>query len=154
MTASRRSISGRAITLAWRNGYRTFPVAPGPEGLRSYRPSAGCGGELDRTARCRGRPRRAARRALSRIRGDLGQACSSHQQALGLARLLGIALEEAHALAGLGRCARAAGRTVEAEDGLRQALAILQRIGAAEAADVSAELDALPGTLDPASASL
>jgi hypothetical protein len=33
---------------------------------------------------------------------------------------------------------------------LRQALAILQRIGAAEAADVSAELDAVPGTPDPA----
>jgi tetratricopeptide (TPR) repeat protein len=80
---------------------------------------------------------------LGRIRGDLGQACSSHQQALDLARQFGIALEEAHALAGLGRCAQAGGRTAGAEDGLRQALAILQRIGAAEAADVSAELDAL-----------
>ena len=90
---------------------------------------------------------------LSGIRGDLGQACSSHQQALDLARQLGIALEEAHALAGLGRCARRAGRTAEAEDRLRQALAILQRIGAAEAADVSAELDALPGAPDPAPAS-
>jgi tetratricopeptide (TPR) repeat protein/transcriptional regulator with XRE-family HTH domain len=90
---------------------------------------------------------------LSGIRGDLGQACSSHQQALDLARQLGIALEEAHALAGLGRCARGAGRTAEAEDRLRQALAILQRIGAAEAADVSAELDALPGAPDPAPAS-
>ncbi len=90
---------------------------------------------------------------LSRIRGDLGQARSSHQQALDLARQLGIPLEEARALAGLGRCARAAGRTAEAEDRLRQALAILQRIGAAEAADVSAELDALPGAPDPAPAS-
>src|SRR5579871_4196077 len=45
------------------------------------------------------------------------------------------------------------GRTAEAEAGLRQALAILQRIGAANAVDVSAELDALPGTPDPASAS-
>jgi hypothetical protein len=33
---------------------------------------------------------------------------------------------------------------------LRQALAIFQRIGAAKAADVSAELDALPGAPDPA----
>ena len=90
---------------------------------------------------------------LSRIRGDLGSACSCHQQALNLARRLGIALEEAHALAGLGRCARAVGRTADAEAGLRQALAILQRIGAAEAAGVSAELDALPGTPDPAPAS-
>jgi tetratricopeptide (TPR) repeat protein len=90
---------------------------------------------------------------LNRIRGDLGRACSSHQQALHLARQLGIVLEEAHALAGLGRCARAADRTPEAEDRLRHALAILQRIGAAEAADVSAELDALPGAPDPASTS-
>jgi Tfp pilus assembly protein PilF len=72
---------------------------------------------------------------------------------LDLARRLGIALEEARALAGLGRCARAAGRTAEAEDRLRQALAILRRIGAAEAADVSAELDARPGAPDPASTS-
>jgi tetratricopeptide (TPR) repeat protein/transcriptional regulator with XRE-family HTH domain len=90
---------------------------------------------------------------LSRICGDLGQARSCHQQALDLARRTGIALEEAHALAGLGRCARAAGRTAEAEDKLRQALAIFQRIGAAEAADVPAELDAPPGTPDPAPAS-
>jgi len=34
-----------------------------------------------------------------------------------------------------------------------QALAILQRIGAAQAAGVSAELDTLPGTPDPASTS-
>jgi hypothetical protein len=43
------------------------------------------------------------------------------------------------------------GRTAEA--GLRQALAILQRIGAAEAADVSAELGTLPAAPDPFSAS-
>ena len=90
---------------------------------------------------------------LSGIRGDLGQARSCHQQALDLARHLGIPLEEAHALAGLGRCARAAGRTAGAEDRLRHALAILQRIGAAETAGVSAELDALPGTPDPAPSS-
>jgi tetratricopeptide (TPR) repeat protein/transcriptional regulator with XRE-family HTH domain len=90
---------------------------------------------------------------LSRIRGDLSQACSSHQQALDLARHLGIPLEEAHALAGLGRYVRAAGRTAEAEDKLRQALALFQRIGAAEAADVPAELASLPGAPDPAPAS-
>ena len=89
---------------------------------------------------------------LSRIRGDLGHASSIHQQALDLARQLGIPLEEAHALAALGRCAQATGRTNGAEDRLRQALAILQRIGAAETVDVSAELDALPGTPDPAPA--
>ncbi len=90
---------------------------------------------------------------LCRVRGDLQQAQSAHQQALDLAREIGIAWDEAHALAGLGRCALAAGRTAEAEDKLRQALAIFQRIGAAEAADVPAELDALPGTPDPAPAS-
>jgi tetratricopeptide (TPR) repeat protein/transcriptional regulator with XRE-family HTH domain len=90
---------------------------------------------------------------LSRARGDLRQARSCHQQALDLARQIGSPLDEAHALAGLGRCAQAAGRIPDAEDKLRQALAIFQRIGAAEAAGVSAELDALPGTPDPAPAS-
>jgi tetratricopeptide (TPR) repeat protein/transcriptional regulator with XRE-family HTH domain len=90
---------------------------------------------------------------LSRMRDGLGQARSFHQQALDRARLLGIPLEEAHALAGLGRCARAARRTTEADAGLRQALAILRKIGAAEASGVSAELDALPGTPDPTSTS-
>ena len=47
---------------------------------------------------------------------------------------------------GLGRCALAVGDTAKAEDRLRQALEIFQWIGAAEAADVAAELDALPGT--------
>ena len=80
---------------------------------------------------------------LSRVRGDLRQAGSCHQQALDLARQIGSSWDEAHALAGLGRCALAASRTVEAEGMLRQAVAIFQRIGAAETADVSAELDAL-----------
>jgi tetratricopeptide (TPR) repeat protein/transcriptional regulator with XRE-family HTH domain len=88
--------------------------------------------------------------SLSRARGDLGQAWSFHQQALDLARQIGSPLDEAQALAGVGRCALAAGRTAEAEVGLRQALEIFQRIGAAEAADVSAELEALPGTPGPA----
>jgi tetratricopeptide (TPR) repeat protein len=87
---------------------------------------------------------------LSRTCDDLGQACTCHQQALDLARQIGSAPQEAHALAGLGRCALAAGRTAEAEDRLRHALAILQRIGAAEAAALSAELDALPAAPDPA----
>jgi hypothetical protein len=41
----------------------------------------------------------------------------------------------------------------EAEAGLRQALALFQRIGAAEAADVSAELDAPAGAPGPGSTS-
>jgi Tfp pilus assembly protein PilF len=43
----------------------------------------------------------------------------------------------------LGRCALAAGHAAQAEVLLRQALEIFQRIGAAETAEVSAELDAL-----------
>ena len=51
--------------------------------------------------------------------------------------------DEACALAGLGRCALAAGHTTRAADMLRQALEIFQQIGAAETADVSRELNAL-----------
>ena len=80
---------------------------------------------------------------LHRIRGDLRQAGSCHRQALDLARQTGSSSDEAHALAGLGRCALAAGHTARAEDMLRQALEIFQRIGTAEAAEVSAELQAL-----------
>ena len=66
-----------------------------------------------------------------------------HQQALEQARAIASPWTEAHALAGLGRCALAAGHTDEAADMLRQALEIFQRIDAAEAAGVSAELDAV-----------
>jgi tetratricopeptide (TPR) repeat protein len=86
---------------------------------------------------------------LSRARGDLGQARACHQQALDTARQLGRVLDEAHALAGLGRCALAAGSAADAQGQLRQALAIFQRIGAPEAIGVSAELDTLPGATDP-----
>ena len=91
---------------------------------------------------------------LSRTRGDLRQAGSCHQQALDLARQVGSARAAAEPLAGLGRCARDAVRTADAEAGLRQALAIFQRIGAAEAADVSAELGARAGAPGPASTPL
>jgi len=56
---------------------------------------------------------------------------------------IGSTWDEAHALAGLGRCALAADRTSEADTALRQAPAIFQRIGAGEAAEVSAEVNAL-----------
>jgi tetratricopeptide (TPR) repeat protein/transcriptional regulator with XRE-family HTH domain len=81
--------------------------------------------------------------ALSRVRGDLGNAETYHQQALRLARQIGSSWYEAEALAGLGRCARAVGHVGEATDRLQQALEIFRRIGAAEAAGVSAELQAL-----------
>ena len=51
--------------------------------------------------------------------------------------------DEAHALAGLGRCAMADGHATQAEALLRQALEIFQRIGAAEAPALLAELDAI-----------
>ena len=80
---------------------------------------------------------------LHRACGDVRQAGSSHQEALDLAREIGSSWDEAHGLAGLGRCALAAGDTASADEMLRQALEIFQRIGAAEAAGVSAELEAL-----------
>jgi tetratricopeptide (TPR) repeat protein len=85
---------------------------------------------------------------LHRVGGDLVQAEACHQDALDLAREDGTAWDEAHALAGLGRCALSAGRTAQAAGQLRQALEIFQRIGAAEAAKVAAELEALPGVAD------
>jgi len=80
---------------------------------------------------------------LHQAAGDLVRAEGYHQQALDLARQIGSSWDEAHALAGLGRCAQAAGDTAGAEDMLRQALEIFQRIGAPEAADVSGEVGAL-----------
>jgi len=83
---------------------------------------------------------------VSRICGDLGRAGSCHRQALDLAREIASPWDEAQALAGLGRCALAAGRTVDAAAGLRQAREIFDRIGAAEATAIAAELDSLAGT--------
>ena len=85
------------------------------------------------------------RGTLHRVSGDLAQAEECHQQALELARAIASSWDEAHALAGLGRCAMAAGHATQAEILLRQALEIFQRIGAAEAPDLLAELDALTG---------
>jgi transcriptional regulator with XRE-family HTH domain len=81
------------------------------------------------------------RGTLHRVSGELAQAEECHQQALELARAIATSWDGAHALAGLGRCAMAAGHATQAEALLRQALEIFQRIGAGEAADVSAELE-------------
>ena len=80
---------------------------------------------------------------LHRVRGDLRQAETHHQQALDLAREIGSTWDEAHALAGLGRCALAAGNPAGAQAALRQALDIFQQTGAADAASVATELDAI-----------
>jgi len=86
------------------------------------------------------------RGTLHRVSGELARAETCHQEALELARIITSSWDEAHALAGLGRCAMVAGHTAEAQDNLREALEIFQRIGAVEAADVSAELEALSST--------
>ncbi len=88
---------------------------------------------------------------LRRVNRDLAQAESCHQQALELARAIASPWDEAHALAGLGRCALAVGHAAQAEALLRQALEIFQRIGAAEAADLTAELDEMEAAASPAS---
>jgi tetratricopeptide (TPR) repeat protein/transcriptional regulator with XRE-family HTH domain len=82
------------------------------------------------------------RGALHQVSGELALAQGCHQQSLELAHSIASSSAEAHALAGLGRCALADGRGPQAQDLLRQALEIFQRIGAAEAADLLAELNA------------
>jgi tetratricopeptide (TPR) repeat protein len=82
---------------------------------------------------------------LYRVRGDLGRAGEYHRQALDLAREIASPWDEAQALAGLGRCALATGRAADAAAGLRQAREIFERIGAAEATAVAAELDGPAG---------
>lgn len=80
---------------------------------------------------------------LHRASGELAQARQCHQQALELARAIASAWDEATAVVGLGRCAIAAGEPAQAEGLLRQAHEIFQRIGAAEASSVLAELSSL-----------
>jgi tetratricopeptide (TPR) repeat protein/transcriptional regulator with XRE-family HTH domain len=87
---------------------------------------------------------------LHLVDGDLHEARSCYRQARDLGREIGSSWEEAYAVAGLGRCALADGHHAEAADQLEQALEIFQRIGAAEAADLSAELDAIRATAHPA----
>ena len=89
--------------------------------------------------------------ALYRVRGDPTRAAEYHRQALTLSREIASPRDEACALAGLGRCALAPGRTSGAAENLRQARDIFQRIGAAEAVGLGAELDSLarPGQASP-----
>jgi tetratricopeptide (TPR) repeat protein/transcriptional regulator with XRE-family HTH domain len=82
---------------------------------------------------------------LYRVTGDLRQAEACYEQALELARAIASLWDEAHALAGLGRCALASEHSAQAGVLLRRALEIFQRIGAAEARELLAELDALAG---------
>jgi tetratricopeptide (TPR) repeat protein len=72
---------------------------------------------------------------LLRAAGEPGQARAQHHEALRLARSLGSPLDEARALAGIGRC------TPAGVDDMHHALTIFLRLGAAEATELAAELD-------------
>jgi tetratricopeptide (TPR) repeat protein len=78
-----------------------------------------------------------------RIADEVDRAITAHQEALELAALVPSPLDEAHSLAGFGRCALARGRSREGAARLREALDIFRRISAAETAEVAAELAAL-----------
>jgi tetratricopeptide (TPR) repeat protein/transcriptional regulator with XRE-family HTH domain len=85
-----------------------------------------------------------------RLCGELAPAQTCHERSLELARAIDSPWDQAHALAGLGRCAIASGDATRAGDLLRRALRTFQRIGAAESADVAAEVRALDATTGPA----
>jgi len=74
---------------------------------------------------------------------DITTARLLYQQALDLTRQISSPWDEAHALAGLGRCAQADGGIEHAISLLTQAYQIFHRIGAADAATVAAERDAI-----------
>ena len=84
---------------------------------------------------------RIATGAMHLTRGDPQQARTHYQRALQLARTLGSQLEEARALEGIGKCAAATPATNPADNTLRQALEIYQRIGAADATRLAAEIN-------------
>jgi hypothetical protein len=112
------------------------PAAPG-DATRPHRPHSNRGGAAEALNE---------RGTLHRVSGELALAEKCHRQSLELSREIDSPWDEAHALAGLGRCALADGHTAQAEALLRQALEIFQRIGAAaETQNLLAELDALAG---------
>jgi tetratricopeptide (TPR) repeat protein len=82
------------------------------------------------------------RAALYLAGGSLAEAGECYGQALDLARAIASSWGEAHVLAGLGRCALAGRHHEQAREFLEEALAIFQKIGAAEVGDISAELAA------------
>lgn len=83
---------------------------------------------------------------LHLIQADITQARAQYQQALNLARQIASPWDEAHALAGLGRCAQVESDIANAYGLFTQAYQIFDRIGAADAAQVLAERDAIAGT--------
>ena len=106
------------------------------EALRIYRDIGDRGGEVETLNEVG---------TLHHVCGDLVAAEACHRQALGLAREIASPWDEAQALVGLGRCSLAAGRTGDGAAALRRGREIFERIGAAEAAAIAAELDGLTG---------
>ena len=92
---------------------------------------------------------------LSKIRGDLGQAWAYHQQALesGPPTRHRARARRTRWRVWPGALGPKAAPPTRETGAARKALALFQRIGAAEAADVSAELDSLPSVPGPAPAS-
>jgi DNA-binding SARP family transcriptional activator len=80
---------------------------------------------------------------LHRLRGELDLAAAYHREALDMARDIESSWDEAHALAGLGRCALSAGEVAGARDLLQRSQRIFEHIGAAETAELAAELSDL-----------
>lgn len=85
------------------------------------------------------------RGTLYRVCGEFTEAEDCHRQALEIARAIANAWDEGQALAGLGRCAIATGRTAQGKDLLWKAYEIFKRIGAADTQAILAELNATTG---------
>jgi len=81
---------------------------------------------------------------LQRLRNETDLAAAYHREALDMARDIESSWDEAHALAGLGRCALSTGDTAGARNLLLQSQRIFEHIGAAEAAGLAAEIGGLP----------
>jgi DNA-binding SARP family transcriptional activator/tetratricopeptide (TPR) repeat protein len=87
--------------------------------------------------------------AVARLTGDLVEARRLHTEAVHLAQEINGRWDEAYAWAGIGRCDLAEGDIPAAVEHLTTAWAMFDRIGAAEAAEVAAELDALRTSASP-----
>jgi DNA-binding SARP family transcriptional activator len=78
--------------------------------------------------------------AVGLAQADPLRARACYQRAHELARATGSQLEEAHALEGIGKCGKQTYDASTADGALRQALEIYQRLGAADAARLNAEM--------------
>jgi tetratricopeptide (TPR) repeat protein len=83
--------------------------------------------------------------AVHLTRGDQQQARACYRSALEIARNIDNQLEEARALEGTGKCTATLPTTDTADGALQQALDIYQRLGAADAARLAAEMNLSPG---------